>query len=122
MEQKNHVTALMLAAGLGRWLSTFADEHTTESQMSEAVKILLDRHVNVNAADDSGQTALHFAALSMDSVVELLVKNGADLGAKDRQGRTPLDMALGKGGPGRAGAAAVPRPTTIELLRKLGAH
>jgi uncharacterized protein len=121
IEQKNHVTALMLAAGLGRGLSTFADEYTTEPQMLETVKILLEQHVNVNAADDTGQTALHFAALSMDSVVEFLVKNGANIAATDRQGRTPMDMARGKGGPGRAGAAASPRPSTIELLRKLGA-
>ena len=122
MEQKNHTTALMLAAGLGRGLGTFADEFATETQMLEAVRVLLDRHVNINAANDVGQTALHFAALSMDSVVELLVMNGATLDAKDKQGRTPLDMALGKGGPGRAGAAATPRPGTAALLRKLGAR
>jgi uncharacterized protein len=121
LEQKSKVTALMLAAGLGRDLNTFADEHTTEAQMLETVKILLEQHVNVNAANDAGQTALHFAALSMDSVVELLVKNGANIDAADRQGRTPLAMAQGKGGPGRAGQAAQPRPGTIELLRKLGA-
>ena len=93
----------------------------TEAQMLEAVKVLLEQHVDVNAANDAGQTALHFAALSMDSVVELLVMNGANLDAADKQGRTPLDMALGKGGPGRAGQAATPRPATAALLRKLGA-
>jgi ankyrin repeat protein len=121
LEQKNKVTALMLAAGLGRGLSTFADENTTEPQMLAAVKVLLEQHVDVNAVNDAGQTALHFAALSMDSVVELLVKNGANIDAADKQGRTPLAMAQGKGGAGRAGQAAQPRPTTIELLRKLGA-
>lgn len=119
--QKNHVTALMLAAGLGRGLGTFADEYASEREQYDAVKLLLDKHVDVNTANDGGQTALHFAALSMDSVVELLVMNGANIQAKDRQGRTPLDMASGKGGPGRAGAAAVPRPGTIALLKKLGA-
>lgn len=119
--QKNHVTALMLAAGLGRGLGTFADEYASEKEQYEAVKLLLEKHVEVNAANDAGDTALHFAALSMDSVVELLVMNGADMAAKDRQGRTPLDMASGKGGPGRAGAAAVPRPGTMALLKKLGA-
>ncbi len=118
-EQKNHTTALMLASGQGRGLGTFADEVATESQMLEAVKILLDHHVDVNAANDAGQTALHFAALSMDSVVELLVKNGANLRATDKQNRTPLDMASGKGGPGRAGQAASPRPSTIALLQRL---
>jgi len=119
--QKSKVTALMLAAGLGRGLGVFNDEYATEPQMLEAVKVLLDRHVDVNATNDAGQTALHFAALSMDSVVELLVKNGARMDVTDRQGRTPLDMANGKGGPGRAGQAASPRLSTIELLRKLGA-
>jgi ankyrin repeat protein len=122
LTQKNHITALMLAAGLGRGLGTFADEYASEKEQYVAVKVLLARHVDVNAANDAGQTALHFAALSMDSVVELLVMNGANLEAKDRQGRTPLDMASGKGGAGRAGAAAVPRPRTIALLRKLGAR
>ena len=121
MEQKNRTTALMLAAGLGRGLGTFADEFATDAQMLEAVKVLLERRVDVNAATDAGQTALHFAALSLDSVVELLALNGAKLDAKDGQGRTPLDMAMGKGGPGRAGAAATPRPNTAALLRKLGA-
>ena len=119
IEQKNHTTALMLASGLGRGLGVFADEVASEAQMFEAVKVLLERRVDVNAVNDAGQTALHFAALSMDSVVELLAKNGAKLDIKDKQGRMPLDMALGKGGPGRAGAAAAPRPGTIDLLRRL---
>jgi ankyrin repeat protein len=122
LEQKTKVTALMLASGLGRGLSAFNDEFATEAQMLEAVKFLLDQHVDVNAVNEGGQTALHFAALSMDSVVEVLVKNGASLDIKDRQGRTPMDMANGKGGPGRAGQAAAPRLSTIELLRKLGAR
>ncbi len=122
LQQKNHVTALMLAAGLGRGLGTFADEFSTETQQLETVKVLLNQPVDINAANDAGQTALHFAALSMDTVVELLVMNGASLEARDKQGRTPLDMALGKGGPGRAGAAAAPRPSTVALLRRLGAH
>ena len=121
LEQKSKITALILAAGLGRGLGVFADEYATESEMLEAVKILLDRKVDVNAAMDTGSTPLHQAALSMDSVVEVLVRAGANLEAKDRQGRTPMDMAQGKGGPGRAGAAAQPRQSTIELLRKLGA-
>src|SRR5215831_11870896 len=64
IEQKNHVTALMLAAGLGRGLGTFADEYATEAQQVQAVKVLLGRRVDVNAVNDAGQTALHFAALS----------------------------------------------------------
>jgi ankyrin repeat protein len=122
LTQRNHTTALMQAAGLGRGLGTFADEYATEAQMFEAVKLLLDQHVDVNVVNDSGQTALHLAALSMDSVVELLAMNGAKIDATDKQGRTALDMALGKGGPGRAGAAAATRPSTAALLRRFGAR
>jgi len=121
MKQKSQVTALMLASGLGRNLSAFADEYATEAQMLEAVKVLLEQHVDVNAVTDSGQTAIHYAALTMDSIVELLAKNGAKLDIADKQGRTPMDMANGKGGPGRAGQIMAPRQSTIELLRKLGA-
>jgi len=118
-EQKNRTTALMLAAGLGRGLGTFADEYAVEKQMYEAVQVLLEQHIDINAANDAGQTALHFAALSMDSVVKLLAENGAKLDIADKQGRIPLDMALGKGGPGRAGAAATARPTTVALLQRM---
>jgi ankyrin repeat protein len=118
-EQKNRTTALMLAAGLGRGLGTFADEYAVEKQMYEAVQVLLEQHIDINAVNDAGQTALHFAALSMDSVVKLLAENGAKLDIADKQGRIPLDMALGKGGPGRAGAAATARPTTVALLQRL---
>ena len=121
LQQKTKVTALILAAGLGRGLGVFNDEYSTETMQLEAVKVLLDQKVDVNAATETGQTALHYAALTMDSVVELLAKNGANVNAKDNQGRTPLDMANGKGGPGRAGAAAQPRPGTVALLRRLGA-
>jgi ankyrin repeat protein len=121
MQQRTKVTALILAAGLGRGLGVFNNEFSTDAQQLEAVKVLLEQKVDVNVASDTGQTALHYAALSMDAVVELLVKNGANVSAKDSQGRTPMDMANGKGGPGRAGAAAMPRPSTIALLRRLGA-
>ena len=47
--QKNDTTALMLAAGLGRGLGVFAKDYATEAQMIEGLKVLLDRHVNVNA-------------------------------------------------------------------------
>lgn len=119
LTQNNGTTALMMAAGLGRGLGVFAKDYATEAQMLEGVKVLVARGVDVNAANDKGQTALHFAALSSDSIVQFLGEHGARLDAKDKQGRTPLDMALGAGGPGRAGAAPEIRQATAALIRRL---
>jgi hypothetical protein len=66
------------------------------------------------------QTALHGAAShGFDAFVEFLAKNGADLQAKDADGRTPLDLARGGGG-GRGGAPATEAfPKTVALLQSL---
>jgi ankyrin repeat protein len=122
LAQRNHTTALMMAAGLGRGLGVFAKDYATEAQMIEGLKVLLAQHVDVNATNDAGQTALHFAALSSDATVKILAENGARLDIKDKQGRTPLDFALGAGGRGRAGALPVPRQATAALLRQLAAR
>ena len=62
-------------------------------------------------------TALHGAAEhGFDKFIEFLVANGADLTAKDANGRTPLDTARGAGGP-RGGAEAFPK--TVALLESL---
>lgn len=119
LTQKNGTTALMMAAGVGRGLGVFAKDYATDAQMLEGAKVLLARNVDVNAVNDKGQTAMHFAALTSDAMVQLLADHGARLDAKDKQGRTPLDMALGGGGPGRAGGPPVVRPTIAALLRQL---
>ena len=63
------------------------------------------------------QTALHGAAEhGFDKFIEFLVANGADLTAKDANGRTPLDVARGAGG-NRGGADAFPK--TVALLESL---
>jgi len=63
------------------------------------------------------QTALHGAAEhGFDKFIEFLVAHGADLTAKDAQGRTPLDIARGAGG-NRGGPDAFPK--TVALLESL---
>jgi len=63
------------------------------------------------------QTALHGAAEhGFDKFIEFLVAHGADLNAKDANGRTPLDVARGAGG-NRGGADAFPK--TVALLESL---
>jgi len=122
MVQKNKTTALMLASGQGRGLGVFADEYATDDEMLEGVKVLLEHHVDVNAVNANGQTALHFAAAASDDIVKLLVANGAKLDVKDKQGRTPVDAALGVGARGRAGGPAPVREHTAELLRQLASQ
>ena len=63
------------------------------------------------------QTALHGAAEhGFDKFIEFLVAHGADLTAKDANGRTPLDAARGAGGL-KGGADAFPK--TVALLESL---
>jgi ankyrin repeat protein len=63
------------------------------------------------------QTALHGAAEhGFDKYITFLVANGADLTAKDANGRTALDAARGAGG-NRGGADAF--PATVTLLESL---
>ena len=68
------------------------------------------------------ETALHGAAEhGFDKVIEFLVAHGADLTAKDANGRTPLDAARGAGG-GRGGPDAFPKTVTLleALMRAKG--
>jgi ankyrin repeat protein len=117
--QKNHTTALMLAAGLGRGQGVFAKDYATDREMLQAVKVLVARGVDVNAVNDNGQTAMHLAVRVSDDIVRYLAANGAALNVKDKQGRTPLDAALGMGVRGRAGGPVEKREATAELLRQL---
>jgi hypothetical protein len=70
-----------------------------------------------SAAAVQNQTALHGAAEhGFDKFIEFLVSKGADLTAKDVNGRTPLDVARGAGG-ARGGADAF--PSTVALVESL---
>jgi uncharacterized protein len=125
LAQKNRTTPLMFAAGLGRGVGVFAKDFATDAQMLEAAKVLVAHGANVNAVSESGQTALHFASQAADAnfpppsddVVHFLVEHGARLDAADRQGRTPVDMALGKGLRGRAGGPVRARDSVVSFLQ-----
>ncbi len=66
------------------------------------------------------QTALHGAAQrGFTPFVKFLADNGADLHAKDANGRTPLDLAKGVGVPGVRQTAGEPFPETVALLESL---
>ena len=66
------------------------------------------------------RTALHGAAMNgFNAIVEFLVANGAELQAKDANGRTPLDLAMGRYDQDFLRQAAEPKAETVELLEAL---
>ena len=110
-----------------------------ESQVLETVQMAVKLGADLNAASQTGDTALHSAAIAgYDSVVEFLAGHGAEINAKNNRGLTPLAAlkGLGRGGArGRPALAdptgadltgefprAIGHPTTEALLRKLGAN
>lgn len=112
-------TVLMIAAGQG--LGGLRGEGPrirvpTEEGAVEAVQMLLDLGLDVNAQSANGNTALHGAVSRGDAVVRLLMKNGATL-VKNKAGFSPLDVALGAGG--RGGRGGVVRDSTAAVLREL---
>jgi ankyrin repeat protein len=73
-----------------------------------------------SAAAVPHETALHGAAShGFSPFVKFLAENGADLQAKDANGRTPLDLAKGTGAAGRGQAESFPETAALlESLRK----
>ena len=119
LSTKNQTTALMFAAGLG------GGRNRSDDDAMEAMALCLKAGADVNAFNTAGQTALHIAVERSNRLVKFLAEQGAELDLKDKDGRTPLDIAMGvsaSGFQGRRGAApAVLRETTAALLRQLAA-
>jgi ankyrin repeat protein len=116
-------TALMIAAGQGygglRGEGIRIVVPTPESAI-EALRLLLDRGLDVDAFNNVGNTAMHAAVARGDDVVRFLASRGASLNLKNKAGFTPLDIALGRGGRGRGAGAA--RESTAALLKQLMAE
>ena len=61
----------------------------------ELIKKYEENGLNVDLQDDSGWTALHFAAQeNIPELIELLVKSKANLNIQEENGRTPLFIAI----------------------------
>ena len=102
LAQPNGTTVLMLASGVGRGLGVFAKDFGTEADLLEGVKTVLAQKVNVNAANNNGLTALHYAA-----------QGGLDLGGRGAGEGRRHARRQGQAGPhaGRRGARRRrPRP------------
>jgi len=117
--RKDLATAIHLAAmGRGGGLPTGPRTIPGASNV-EAVKMLAEAGLDVNAFNGNGQTALHVAAQrGSDEMVTTLLGLGAELTLRDKQKRTPLDLAMGVGLRGRNPEDEVPvRESTVALLR-----
>jgi ankyrin repeat protein len=111
-----NITPLMAAAGIS-WASN--QDRAPEEQVLEAVKLLVEeQHLDVNFANDLGETAMHAAAYrGANGVVQYLFDKGAKLDVMAKDGRTPWIAAEGV----EYGNSFAAQPQTAELLRKLGA-
>ena len=108
-------TPLMAAAGVN-W--AVGQTYTESPQASlDAVSLCLELGADVNASNSMGLTALLGAVnRGRNDIIELLVKRGARLDIKDKEGRTPLRWAEGVF---LAAVGAERKPATIALLEKL---
>jgi ankyrin repeat protein len=117
LTQKNHTTALMMAASLGTDHATdeFFDDKGTEDDAVEAIGLCLAQGLDINAFNDNGDTALHRA--SGETIVRFLVVHGAELGVKNKQRKTPLDVAVDR----KDRNGGIRYPQAVAALRELSA-
>jgi ankyrin repeat protein len=92
-------TPLMAAAGLGA--PRGGDEEVTEAgdrnDPVDVMKVLVDKGANVNAANDAGMTPMHYAVQrGVDRIIEYLASKGGRFDIKNKQGRSPADLARGR--------------------------
>ena len=102
-------TAIMIAAGVG-----YQEGHTrgTESDAIEFIKVCMSRGGDINAVNDKGDTPLHGAAFrGADEIARFLAASGAKLDAKNKQGLTAYDFAVGHG-------VRVAHPSTGEVIKQ----
>jgi ankyrin repeat protein len=84
------ITPLMCAS----WIGDNSRDPTYFDRMQACMRRLIGAGAAVDAADDQGRTALHFAtkAFIADMTV-ILLEAGANPNVRDRDGRTPLSQA-----------------------------
>jgi len=97
-----------------------------------AVLALIQQHVDVNAPEADGATALHWAVENADQkMVDLLIRNHANVQAANRYGVTPLVLAATNGNDAiadallRAGAnpnTTLPEGETVLMTASRSGH
>jgi ankyrin repeat protein len=92
-------TPLMAAAGLGA--PRGGDEEVTEAgdrnDPVDVMKVLAEKGADVNAVNDLGMTAAHYAVQrGSERIIEYLASKGARFDVKNKQGRTAAELARGR--------------------------
>jgi ankyrin repeat protein len=112
----DNANAAIVAAGLGT--RSPGEDAGTESEVVEALQVVVDLGMDVNAVDNNGETPMHGAAYkNLPGAVEFLGSHGAKIevwNRKDKQGWTPLIIAQGH----RFGNYK-PSPVTVAAIEKL---
>lgn len=108
LNQENKRNPIMLAAAVH---SQRADNalYANDASVLEAIRICLDHGVDINAANDAGETAV-YAAIGSPALIRFLAEHGAKLDVKNNKGQTPLEAAM---------KAAEPNEPSIAVLREL---
>jgi ankyrin repeat protein len=115
LKTQHGTTALAAAAGVN-WTVAQTVTWGPQAQL-EAVRICFEAGNDVNAANSKGIRAIHGAAnRGSEQIIEFLAAHGADLTARDSEGRSALDWAQGVF---LATHPPTPRPTAIAALEKL---
>ena len=116
-------TPLMVASGLGVPLTVTEDtiQGGDKGDPLDAMKLFIQAGADVNAVNDQGFAAIHYAAQGgRNKLVEFLAANGAKLDLKNKAGKTPLDLAMTPGPTGRyMEIDGISQTSTAALIRKL---
>ncbi len=108
-------TPFLLAAGHG-WV--VGNSPVTLPMGLDAVKQLAEWGGDVNTTNAGGVTPLHVAANNgADDIVQFLIDRGANVNAKDRRGRSAIQIARAA----NIGGAVQEFTTVVEKLKRAGA-